>query len=40
MSEKKEKTELEKEGDSLPTLDDVLKRNRKNSSGSFFDNID
>lgn len=40
MSEKKDKAEIEKESGSLPTLDDVLKRNRKKGSGSFFDNID
>ncbi len=40
MSEKKEKNEIEKESDKLPTLDDVLQRNRKKGTGSFFDNID
>lgn len=40
MSEKSEKSEVDKEKGSLPTLDDVLKRNRNKGSGSFFDNID
>ncbi|MFT7482766.1 MAG: hypothetical protein ACI8WW_001704, partial [Oceanospirillaceae bacterium] len=40
MSEKSEKSDAEKEKGNLPTLDDVLKRNRGKGSGSFFDNID
>lgn len=40
MSEKSEKSDADKEKGSLPTLDDVLKRNRNKGSGSFFDNID
>jgi hypothetical protein len=40
MSERSEKSDAEKEKGNLPTLDDVLKRNRGKGSGSFFDNID
>jgi cell division initiation protein len=40
MSEKSEKSDAEKEKGNLPTLDDVLRRNRDKSNGSFFDNID